>query len=58
MTEALPLAWFLNEVPPFRVYDGSTETHEWVTAHRATRARTNEIESGLERRMDAVNDHA
>ncbi|BCB83763.1 acyl-CoA dehydrogenase family protein [Phytohabitans suffuscus] len=58
MTDALPLASFLNEVRPFRVYDGSTETHKWAIARRATRTRTKEIESGLERRMDAVNDHA
>ena len=35
----LPLARFLNEVRPFRIYDGPTETHRWAIARRASRRR-------------------
>ncbi|RJN32487.1 acyl-CoA dehydrogenase family protein [Nesterenkonia natronophila] len=31
----LPLAQYLNEVRPFRIYDGSSETHRWAIARRA-----------------------
>jgi acyl-CoA dehydrogenase len=34
-----PLARYLAEVRPFRIYDGPTETHLWAIARRATRAR-------------------
>ncbi len=34
-----PLARFLNEVRPFRIYDGPTETHYWSIARRELRAR-------------------
>lgn len=36
----LPLAQYLNEVRPFRIYDGSTETHKWAIARRASRRRS------------------
>lgn len=39
MTDALPLAGYLDEVRPFRVYDGSTETQKWAIARRASRTR-------------------
>jgi acyl-CoA dehydrogenase len=35
----LPLARFLNEVRPFRIYDGPSETHRWAIARRASRLR-------------------
>jgi acyl-CoA dehydrogenase len=54
MTDALPLASYLNEVRPFRVYDGSTETHKWAIARRATAERARLVESGTERRLDEV----
>lgn len=34
-----PLARFLNEVRPFRIYDGPSETHRWAIARRASRQR-------------------
>jgi acyl-CoA dehydrogenase len=34
-----PLARFLNEVRPFRIYDGPTETHYWSIARRELRRR-------------------
>jgi acyl-CoA dehydrogenase len=33
----LPLANYLREVRPFRVYDGPSETHRWSIARRAVR---------------------
>jgi acyl-CoA dehydrogenase len=38
----LPLARFLNEVRPFRIYDGPSETHRWAIARRASRVRARE----------------
>ncbi len=35
----MPLARILNEVRPFRIYDGPTETHKWAIARRALRQR-------------------
>jgi acyl-CoA dehydrogenase len=35
----LPLARFLGEVRPFRIYDGPSETHRMAIARRATRNR-------------------
>jgi len=40
-----PLARYLTEVRPFRIYDGPTETHKWAIARRALRARTREREA-------------
>jgi acyl-CoA dehydrogenase len=34
-----PLARFLTEVRPFRIYDGPSETHRWAIARRASRQR-------------------
>jgi acyl-CoA dehydrogenase len=34
-----PLGRYLAEVRPFRIYDGSNETHRWSIARRAVRAR-------------------
>jgi acyl-CoA dehydrogenase len=44
VTSDLPLARFLNEVRPFRIYDGPSETHRWAIARRASRARATERE--------------
>lgn len=46
VTDGLPLASYLNEVRPFRIYDGSTETHKWAIARRASSARRREIAEG------------
>lgn len=46
MSDDLPLVSYLNEVRPFRVYDGSTETHKWAIARRALKSRRREIEAG------------
>jgi acyl-CoA dehydrogenase len=40
----LPLARFLAEVRPFRIYDGPSETHRWAIARRASRVRAAERE--------------
>jgi acyl-CoA dehydrogenase len=45
VTGDLPLARFLNEVRPFRIYDGPSETHRWAIARRASRVRAAERES-------------
>lgn len=37
-----PLARYLAEVRPFRIYDGPTETHHWAIARRALRERSRE----------------
>jgi acyl-CoA dehydrogenase len=42
VSDALPLAQFMNEVRPFRIYDGSTETHKWAIARRALSGRRRE----------------
>ena len=42
VTHDLPLARFLNEVRPFRIYDGPSETHRWAIARRAARTRAQE----------------
>jgi acyl-CoA dehydrogenase len=36
----LPLAHYLREVRPFRIYDGPSETHRWSIARRAVRRAT------------------
>ncbi|MFB7894425.1 acyl-CoA dehydrogenase family protein [Microbacterium sp. NPDC056044] len=53
VTDALPLIQYLNEVRPFRIYDGSSETHRWAIARRAASARSREIEAGATR-LDEV----
>jgi acyl-CoA dehydrogenase len=42
VTHDLPLARFLGEVRPFRIYDGPSETHRWAIAKRASRQRARE----------------
>ena len=53
VTDALPLIQYLNEVRPFRIYDGSSETHRWAIARRAASARSREVEAGATR-LDEV----
>lgn len=43
VSDALPLAQFMNEVRPFRIYDGSNETHRWAIAKRASNARKRSV---------------
>jgi acyl-CoA dehydrogenase len=42
VSDDLPLARFLGEVRPFRIYDGPSETHRWAIARRASRLRADE----------------
>lgn len=46
VSDGLPLAQFLNEVRPFRIYDGPNETHRWAIARRASAARARSIARG------------
>ncbi|WP_069811932.1 acyl-CoA dehydrogenase family protein [Streptomyces sp. TP-A0874] len=46
VSDGLPLAQYLNEVRPFRIYDGSTETHKWAIARRAAKQRHARVEAG------------
>jgi acyl-CoA dehydrogenase len=46
VSDALPLTSYLNEVRPFRIYDGSTETHKWAISRRASARRRREVEAG------------
>lgn len=48
VSEDLPLARYLAELRPFRIYDGPSETHRWAIARRASRRRAREHESGRE----------
>lgn len=53
VTDNLPLAAFMNEVRPFRIYDGSNETHKWAISRRASSRRRKEVAAGAAR-MDIV----
>lgn len=46
VSDGLPLAQFLNEVRPFRIYDGPNETHKWAIARRASSSRRKGVEAG------------
>lgn len=48
VSTGLPLAQYLNEVRPFRIYDGSTETHKWAIARRAAKSRQRAVANGAE----------
>jgi acyl-CoA dehydrogenase len=54
VSDGLPLAQFLNEVRPFRIYDGSTETHQWAIARRAALARLRAVAAGERNQGTAV----
>lgn len=46
VSDGLPLAQYLNEVRPFRIYDGANETHKWAIARRASSRRRKAVEAG------------
>jgi acyl-CoA dehydrogenase len=46
VSDGLPLAQFLNEVRPFRIYDGPNETHKWAIARRASASRAHAVDGG------------
>lgn len=46
VSDGLPLAQYLNEVRPFRIYDGANETHKWAIARRASARRRRAVEAG------------
>jgi acyl-CoA dehydrogenase len=46
VSDGLPLAQYLNEVRPFRIYDGSNETHRWAIARRASSGRRKAVAAG------------
>ena len=54
VSDGLPLAQYLNEVRPFRIYDGSNETHKWAIARRAAARRRKEVEAGAPYQGNAV----
>lgn len=56
VSDGLPLAQYLNEVRPFRIYDGSNETHRWVIARKASAARSQAVAGG-ESRQDLARVH-
>lgn len=53
VSDCLPLASYLNEVRPFRIYDGSNETLKWSMSRRASRLRKRTVEAGAPR-LDIV----
>jgi acyl-CoA dehydrogenase len=46
VSDGLPLAQYLNDVRPFRIYDGTNETHKWAISRRASGRRAREVEAG------------
>lgn len=54
VSDGLPLAQYLNEVRPFRIYDGSNEAHKWAISRRASAARAKAVSSGDPRLDQAV----
>jgi acyl-CoA dehydrogenase len=46
VTDGLPLASYLNEVRPFRIYDGANETHKWAISRRASARRAAAVKAG------------
>ena len=54
VSDGLPLAQFLNEVRPFRLYDVTTETPKWAISRRASGHRRKEVESGEPFRGEAL----
>lgn len=53
VSDDLPLASFIDEVRPFRIYDGSNETHKWAIARRASAQRRKQVAAGAPR-LDIV----
>ncbi len=56
VTDALPLSQYMNEVRPFRIYDGSNETHKWAISRRASARRAKQVAAG-EQPLDRVDEH-
>jgi acyl-CoA dehydrogenase len=54
VSDGLPLAQYLNEVRPFRIYDGANETHKWAIARRASAGRARAVQAGEREMGDAV----
>ncbi|MGY1746556.1 acyl-CoA dehydrogenase family protein [Blastococcus sp. SYSU D00695] len=54
VSDGLPLAQYLAEVRPFRIYDGSNETHRWAIARRASSARRKAVAAGEPSRGEAT----
>jgi acyl-CoA dehydrogenase len=54
VSDGLPLAQYLNEVRPFRIYDGPTETHKWAIARRAATERARAVQAGEQFQGDPV----
>lgn len=50
VSDELPLIQYLNEVRPFRIYDGATETHKFAISRRASSKRRKEVAAGEPRR--------
>lgn len=46
VSEDLPLAQFLRDVRPFRIYDGPSEVHRWSLARRRAKASSGEALPG------------
>jgi acyl-CoA dehydrogenase len=46
VSDGLPLAQYLNEVRPFRIYDGANETHKWAIARRTSSERRRAVQAG------------
>lgn len=53
VSDGLPLASYINEVRPFRIYDGSNETHKWAIARRAASRRRKQTDADAPR-LDIV----
>lgn len=54
VSDGLPLAQYLNEVRPFRIYDGANETHKWAIARRASSRRRKAVNDGEPYQGDTV----
>jgi acyl-CoA dehydrogenase len=55
VSDGLPLAQYLSEVRPFRIYDGSNETHKWAISRRASSQRAKAVAAGTPR-LDVIPD--
>ena len=49
VSDQLPLIQYLNDVRPFRIYDGATETHKFAISRRASSKRRKEVAAGAQR---------
>lgn len=49
VSDQLPLIQYLNDVRPFRIYDGATETHKFAISRRASSKRRKEVAAGAPR---------